>query len=235
MSQDNQITLRGYLTADPRFRQSTPMAIPRAEIRMGSTPRRLNRETGEWQDGAPSYYNVTCWRRLAVNAVSSLHKGDRVVVRGKINMRTWVDNQQRPRVTVEIEADTLGHDLAYGWTHYMPGVRQQAATRTANGDEQATQGQDPANQGDGDEGYAGESGWGASAGAEPGTDGLPDEDTLEADEVDEADEAADDGAEGADGTDDAADAGVLAGVRANLPAFGLPAEAVEPELEPALG
>ena len=92
---------------------------------MGSTPRRLNRETGEWQDAPTSYYTVKCWRRLAINAVSSLHKGDMVVVRGRFYMNNWVDSQQRPRATLEIEADSLGHDLAYGWSHFLRGSRPQ--------------------------------------------------------------------------------------------------------------
>jgi single-strand DNA-binding protein len=125
MSQDNQITLRGYLTAEPKLHQKTAAAAPVTEIRVGSTPRRLNRETGEWQDAPTSYFTVKCWRRLAINAVSSLHKGDMVVVRGRFYMNHWVDSQQRPRATLEIEADSLGHDLAYGWSHFLRGTRPQ--------------------------------------------------------------------------------------------------------------
>jgi single-strand DNA-binding protein len=126
MSQDNHITLRGYLTAEPRFHQKTSTAVPLTEIRIGSTPRRLNRETGEWQDAPTSYFTVKVWRRLAINAASSLHKGDMVVVRGKFYMNTWVDNQQRTRSMLEIEADSLGHDLAYGWSHFLRGSRPQS-------------------------------------------------------------------------------------------------------------
>ena len=123
MSQENQITLRGYLTAEPKFYQKTPLATPVTEIRVGCTPRRLNRETGEWHELPTSYYRVRCWRRLAINTASSLHKGDRVFIRGHFYTSTWVDNQERPRSTLEIEADTIGHDLAYGWSHYMRGTR----------------------------------------------------------------------------------------------------------------
>jgi single-strand DNA-binding protein len=137
MSQDNQITLRGYLTAEPKFYQKTSTAVPVTEIRVGSTPRRLNRETGEWQDAAPSYYKIRCWRRLAINAASSLHKGDMVVVRGKFYMNTWTDNQQRPRATLEIEADSLGHDLAYGWSHYLRGSRPAPGRPQSDADEAA--------------------------------------------------------------------------------------------------
>lgn len=123
MSQENQITLRGYLTAEPKLYQKTPQAVPLTELRVGCTPRRLNHETGEWQDLPTSYFKIKCWRRLAINAVSSLHKGDQVLVRGRFYMNTWVDSQQRPRSALEIEADTLGHDLAYGWSHYLRGMR----------------------------------------------------------------------------------------------------------------
>jgi single-strand DNA-binding protein len=140
MSQDNQITLRGYVTAEPRFRMTTQTATPVAEIRVGSTPRRLNRETGEWQDEPTSYYTVKCWRRLAINASSSLHKGDMVVIRGRFYMNEWVDSQQRPRSVLEIEADSVGHDLSYGWSHFLRGTRSQPGNQAAlNAGEQARQ------------------------------------------------------------------------------------------------
>ena len=121
MSQENQITLRGFVTAEPKFKQTALTATPLAEIRVGSTPRRLDRETGEWRELPTTYYTVKCWRRLAINAASSLHKGDMVLVRGRFSVHNWVDNQQRPRVTIEIEADSLGHDLTYGWSHFLRG------------------------------------------------------------------------------------------------------------------
>lgn len=125
MSQDNHITLRGYLCAEPTLYQKTAAATPITEIRVGSTPRRLNRETGEWYDAPASYYTVKCWRRLAINAASSLHKGDMVVVRGRFYMSSWIDSQQRHQSRLEIEADSLGHDLAYGWSHFLRGTRPQ--------------------------------------------------------------------------------------------------------------
>ena len=125
MSQENQITLRGYVTAEPKLRHTRATATPVAEVRVGCTPRRLNRETGEWEELQTSYYTVKVWRRLAVNASSSLHKGDMVVVRGRFYQRQWVDDEQRTRIAIEIEADSLGHDLSYGWSHFMRGSRPQ--------------------------------------------------------------------------------------------------------------
>jgi single-strand DNA-binding protein len=157
MSQDNHITLRGYLTAEPTLHQKTATATPVTEIRVGSTPRRLNRETGEWQDAPTSYFRIKCWRRLAINAASSLHKGDMVVVRGRFYMNNWVDSQQRPRSTLEIEADSLGHDLAYGWSHYLRGTRSQSERADGvNAGEMARQDVGSANQEFGDDEYSGE-------------------------------------------------------------------------------
>jgi single-strand DNA-binding protein len=121
MSQENTIILRGFVTAEPRFWQSPPKHTPLAEIRMGSTPRRLNRETGEWEDGHTSYYDIKCWRRLALNVKGSLHKGDMIIVKGKVVMREWVDDQQRKHVKMQVEAESVGHDLAYGWSNFTRG------------------------------------------------------------------------------------------------------------------
>jgi single-strand DNA-binding protein len=155
MSQDNQITLRGYLTAEPKLHQKTPAATPVTEIRVGSSPRRLNRETGEWQEAAASYYTVKCWRRLAINAASSLHKGDMVVIRGRFYMNRWVDNEQRPRANLEIEADSVGHDLAYGWSHFLRGSRPQSERADGvNEGEMARQDTGPAGPGDRDDEYS---------------------------------------------------------------------------------
>ena len=121
MSQENTISLRGFVTAEPKFWQSSPTQTPLAEIRMGHTPRRLNRATGEWEDGETSYYTIKCWRRLAVNVKGCLRKGDMILVRGKVVMRTWVDDQQRNRVQMQVEADAVGHDLAFGWSHFNRG------------------------------------------------------------------------------------------------------------------
>jgi single-strand DNA-binding protein len=123
MSQENTITLRGFVTAEPKFWQPTPTHTPVTEIRVGSTPRRLNRATGEWENGDTSYYTVKCWRRLAVNVKGSLRKGDMVLIRGKVVTRTWVDDQQRTRMQMQVEADSVGHDLSFGWSHFNRGAQ----------------------------------------------------------------------------------------------------------------
>lgn len=121
MSQIGYVTLTGYVTSDPRLNFTKSNEVPVTRVRVGSTPRRIDRNTGEWRDGDTSYFTVTCWRKLAMNAKAALHKGDPVIVRGKFRTRTWVE-EERPRTEVEIEADSIGHDLSFGWTHFNRGA-----------------------------------------------------------------------------------------------------------------
>lgn len=122
MSQANYIILTGYVTAEPTLGFTKTSRTPITKIRVGSTPRRLDRATGEWSDGETSYYNVTCWRKLAENVTGSLRKGDMILVRGKFRTRTWVDEQQHTRVELEVEADSVGHDMSFGWSRFNRGV-----------------------------------------------------------------------------------------------------------------
>ncbi len=122
MSQSNYITLTGFVTAEPTLGFTKASKTPVTRIRVGSTPRWLDRGTGEWRDGETSYYNVKCWRKLAENVTGSLRKGDMILVHGKFRTRTWVDEQQHTRVELDVEADSVGHDMSFGWSHFNRGV-----------------------------------------------------------------------------------------------------------------
>jgi single-strand DNA-binding protein len=122
MSQTNYIVLSGFVTAEPKLWNTKATGTTIARIRVGSTPRRLDRQTGEWRDGETSYFNVICWRKLAENVHGCLRKGDMIIVRGRFRTRTWVDDQQRTRIEVEVDADSVGHDMSFGWSHFNRGV-----------------------------------------------------------------------------------------------------------------
>jgi single-strand DNA-binding protein len=132
MSQIGYVTLTGYVAAEPRLHFTKNNEVPVASIRVGSTPRRVDRATGEWRDGDTSYFTVKCWRKLAMNARASLHKGDPIIVRGKFRTRSWAE-EERTRTEVEIEAESIGHDLSFGWSHFnrgahaRPGAMQELA------------------------------------------------------------------------------------------------------------
>lgn len=96
---------------------------------VATTPRHLVTQEGlaitsfrlaEYQtdyDEGTNWYTITAFRQMAVNAASSITKGDRVVVVGALKVREW-DNGERSGTSVEIEATALGHDLEWGTSEF---------------------------------------------------------------------------------------------------------------------
>jgi single-strand DNA-binding protein len=113
---DIPVTLVGNVVTDVSG-ATTSSGAEVAWFRMASTPRRYDRASGRWVDGETSYLRVSCWRSLARNVVGSLHKGDPVIVTGKLRVREW-ERDDRRGVAVEIDATSIGHDLARGMTSF---------------------------------------------------------------------------------------------------------------------
>jgi single-strand DNA-binding protein len=118
MSQGNYIMLTGFVARDPELNITKKTKTAVVKVRVGTSSRYLNRATGEWVEGEVSYFDVTCWRHLAMNVKASLHKGDKVTLQGKFRTNSWTDSENRPRISIEIIADAVGHNLVAGWTIY---------------------------------------------------------------------------------------------------------------------
>lgn len=106
-----QITLTGNVGSAPKLRV-LPSGASVANFRLACTPRRQDRASGEWSDGATLWFGVTCWKTMAENAVQSLRTGDRVVVTGRLALHTWSGDDGAERTSHEIEASSLGVDLS---------------------------------------------------------------------------------------------------------------------------
>lgn len=151
------ITLRGYVATDLR-QNTTDNGLAVASFRMCTTERRYDRDTGGWQDGQTNWYAVSLFRQLATNAAFSIHKGDRVVVTGRLRLRQWVTEDGRSGTSADVDADTVGHDLMWGTASFR---------RTTSA------GSDASGVGSGvDNGMDG--GAGADGAAGPGSHGDPD-------------------------------------------------------------
>jgi single-strand DNA-binding protein len=118
MSQGAFVTLVGFVAREPRLRE-TKSGRHVADLRVGTTTRIIDKETGQWADGETSYYTVNCWRRLADHVKASLRKGDPVVVKGRFRTNSYEDKTGRLRAEIEIVADTVGHDLNLGIANYI--------------------------------------------------------------------------------------------------------------------
>jgi single-strand DNA-binding protein len=86
-------------------------------FRLASSQRRYDRVAQRWIDGDSNWYTVSAFRNLAQNAATSVSKGDRIILTGRVRIRDW-ENTDRSGTTVEIEADSVGHDLTWGTSVY---------------------------------------------------------------------------------------------------------------------
>jgi single-strand DNA-binding protein len=122
---DALITVIGFVAIEPHF-EVLASGTSLMSLRIGSTPRRFDRELGQWRDEDPMYLTVSCWRSLADNLQScELKRGDPVIVTGKLRIREYTKDGER-RFSAQIEATTVGHDLSRGDARFQRSQRSGA-------------------------------------------------------------------------------------------------------------
>jgi single-strand DNA-binding protein len=104
------VAVRGVVATEPRH-LVTEAGLPITSFRLVTRRRRYDREKRVWEDADGNWYTVSAFRRLALGAAGALAKGDRVIVAGRLCIREW-EGEQRG-ATAEIEAEGIGHDLAW--------------------------------------------------------------------------------------------------------------------------
>jgi single-strand DNA-binding protein len=111
MASMNQVVIVGNLTDDPELRY-TPNGAAVVKFRV-AVNRRYQDQQGQWKDGETSYFSVNGWRTLAENVAESLTRGSRVVVVGRLQMRSWETQEGDKRTVTEIEADEIAPSLRW--------------------------------------------------------------------------------------------------------------------------
>jgi len=112
MAGETTITVIGNLTDDPELR-FTPSGAAVAKFRIASTPRTLDRQSGEWKDGEPLFLQCSVWRQVAENVAESLQRGARVIVSGRLRQRSYETREGEKRTVIELEVDEIGPSLRY--------------------------------------------------------------------------------------------------------------------------
>ena len=113
----DNITVRGFVATEPK-RSTTPGGVATASFRLGSTDRRYDRVKDAWVDGNTNWFTVQGYRQLAGNIGCSIKKGQRVIVMGRLKMRSW-ENDGRIYHVAEIAAESVGHDLMWGSANFI--------------------------------------------------------------------------------------------------------------------
>jgi len=109
MANDNTVTLVGNLTKDPELRYTTG---GRGVASFGLAVNRRYMVNNEWQEQV-SFFNVVAWADLGENAAASLNKGNRVVVTGRLEQRSYETREGEKRNITEVIADDLGPSLRW--------------------------------------------------------------------------------------------------------------------------
>ena len=84
-----------------------------ANFTVASTPRTLNKQTNEWEDGEALFLRCSIWRQAAENVAESLTKGARVVVQGRLKARSYETREGEKRTVMELDVDEIGPSLRY--------------------------------------------------------------------------------------------------------------------------
>ena len=109
-------TVIGNAVTDVSLRVTTT-GTSVASFRIASNSRRFDKSTNSWIDQEPSYLSITAWSQLAENVALSVHKGQPLVVTGKLKVRQWQD-ADKSGTNVEIDATAIGHDLNRGTSEF---------------------------------------------------------------------------------------------------------------------
>ncbi len=120
---DTYLTISGNVVDEPRLRKTSTNGVPVVTFRVASTSRRRDAESGAWSDRDNLFVNVTCWRNLATNVDQSLYKGQPVVVYGRFYSRQYTKDEVT-RVTYELDALAVGHDLSRGTSQFTKAARE---------------------------------------------------------------------------------------------------------------
>lgn len=112
MAQQAQITIIGNVGKDP-VRLGQEGGTPACSFRLASTPGFWNRDTRQWQDLPTTWIRVKAFWSLAANVLTSVRKGDPVIVTGTLVTEQWTRDGM-VQTALAIEADAIGHDLNRG-------------------------------------------------------------------------------------------------------------------------
>jgi single-strand DNA-binding protein len=108
---DVTVTVSGFAGNTPALH--TAKELEWTTFRVASTRRYMN-DRGDWTDGATLWFKVKAWRGAALNVIRSVHKGDPVVVTGRLEVDEWVGPNGEPRTGLVINASAVGVDATRG-------------------------------------------------------------------------------------------------------------------------
>ena len=98
----NSVILVGRLVADPELKY-TPNGIAVCSFRI-AVNRRFKNENGERE---ADFFTIVAWRQTAEFVANYMSKGRLIAVEGRLQSRSWTDQNGQRRSVVEVSADNV--------------------------------------------------------------------------------------------------------------------------------
>lgn len=100
----NKVQMTGRLGADPEFKQTAPgHTVAQFRVASNRTWRSADGQVHEETE----WFRVVAWNRLAEVCQKWLAKGTRVYVEGRLQTRSWQDNEGQDRMVAEVIASDM--------------------------------------------------------------------------------------------------------------------------------
>ena len=115
------VTVTGQVVSDVQ-RRTAADGVPLVRLRLAVSHRGYDVARAGWQAGQTSCYTVWARRELAINLQESVARGDPLLVRGRLWLRTG-EREDGRWYSADLEAVAAGHNLALGAAAFRRVVR----------------------------------------------------------------------------------------------------------------
>lgn len=116
------VTITGWVGNNPAVTLTTNDRR-RTTVRVATT-HRYRDDKGAWTDGETTWYSVTFWDDAAERVARSLHRGEPVIVTGRLVLERWDAPDGSPRAELALRGATIGHDLTRGTASFTRYLRE---------------------------------------------------------------------------------------------------------------
>ena len=110
MNNLNQLTLLGNLARDPEIKY-TNEGLAITDLRVAVNRRWKDKEGNDME--SVEFFNITAWNKLAQNCANDLKKGDRVIVSGRLNHRSFDTKDGKKINIMNVIAEVVAASLEF--------------------------------------------------------------------------------------------------------------------------
>ena len=104
----NQVTIEGNITRDVELRLAGATSV----VQLGVAVNSSRKVDGEWVD-EPNFFDVTIFGQLAEHVDETFTKGNRILIQGRLQQRSWETDEGEKRSKVEIVANAVAPSLRF--------------------------------------------------------------------------------------------------------------------------